>query len=281
MRCLLITESLFSTKAEISQGRLESLINFQTLTTSLTGLDIANASLLDEGTAAAEGMIMAFGHLREKRKTFFVDRSVLPQTVAVVKTRAAPFGIDVVVGNVNKLLSEEHGDKKQHKDLIGVLLQVGRLCLLPCTKRMHEKLTSLCSFRQYPDVRGEVADWEAVAARTHELGGLVSCATDFLALTMLKTPGEWGADIAFGNAARFGVPLGYGGPHAAFFACSDALKRRMPGRLIGLSKDKEGRPAYRLALQTREQHIRRDKATSNICTAQVSHRLSLFYQELD
>ncbi|GAA6064721.1 hypothetical protein JCM10212_005844 [Sporobolomyces blumeae] len=231
-------------QAEISQGRLESLINFQTLTTSLTGLDIANASLLDEGTAAAEGMIMAFGHLREKRKTFYVDRSVLPQTVAVVKTRAAPFGINVVVGNVKKLLSEEHGDKKEHKDLIGVLLQ-------------------------YPDVRGEVADWEAVAKRTHKLGGLVSCATDFLALTMLKAPGEWGADIAFGNAARFGVPLGYGGPHAAFFACSDALKRRMPGRLIGLSKDKEGRPAYRLALQTREQHIRRDKATSNICTAQA------------
>ncbi|GAA5874512.1 hypothetical protein JCM16303_002885 [Sporobolomyces ruberrimus] len=231
-------------QAEISQGRLESLVNFQTLTTSLTGLAIANASLLDEGTAAAEGMIMAFGHLREKRKTFFVDRSVLPQTVAVVKTRAAPFGINVVVGNVKKLLSEEHGDKDQQKDLIGVLLQ-------------------------YPDVRGEVADWKAVAARTHELGGLVSCGTDFLALTMLKPPGEWGADIAFGNAARFGVPLGYGGPHAAFFACSDALKRRMPGRLIGLSRDREGRPAYRLALQTREQHIRRDKATSNICTAQA------------
>ncbi|GAA5958358.1 hypothetical protein JCM21900_000886 [Sporobolomyces salmonicolor] len=231
-------------QAEIAQGRLESLINFQTLTTSLTGLDIANASLLDEGTAAAEGMIMAFGQLREKRKTFFVDRSVLPQTVAVVKTRAEPFGIDVVVGNVRKLLSEEMGDQEQHKDLIGVLLQ-------------------------YPDVRGEVADWESIASRTHELGGLVTCATDFLALTMLKPPGEWGADIAFGNAARFGVPMGYGGPHAAFFACKDSLKRRMPGRLIGLSKDKEGRPAYRLALQTREQHIRREKATSNICTAQA------------
>lgn len=217
-------------QAEISQGRLESLINFQSLTTSLTGLDIANASLLDEGTAAAEGMIMAFGQLREKRKTFFVDRSVLPQTVAVVQTRAEPFGIKVVVGNVRKLLSEE-GDKEQQKDLIGVLLQ-------------------------YPDIRGEVADWEAVATRTHDLGGLVTVATDFLALTALKPPGEWGADIAFGNAARFGVPMGYGGPHAAFFACKDALKRRMPGRLIGLSRDAEGRPAYRLALQTREQHIR-------------------------
>ncbi|GAA6042118.1 hypothetical protein JCM8097_003116 [Rhodosporidiobolus ruineniae] len=231
-------------QAEISQGRLESLINFQTLSSSLTGLDIANASLLDEGTAAAEAMIMSFGQLREKKKTFFIDRSVLPQTVEVVKTRAEPFGIKVVVGNVKKLLSDELGDKEQQKDLIGVLLQ-------------------------YPDVRGEVADWEAVAQRTHDLGGLVSVATDFLALTTLKPPGEWGADIAFGNSARFGVPMGYGGPHAAFFACKDALKRRMPGRLIGLSKDAEGRPAYRLALQTREQHIRREKATSNICTAQA------------
>ncbi|BGP32310.1 glycine decarboxylase subunit P [Rhodotorula toruloides] len=231
-------------QAEISQGRLESLINFQSLTTSLTGLDIANASLLDEGTAAAEGMIMAFGHAREKRKTIFVDRSVLPQTVGVVKTRAEPFGIKVVVGDVRSLLSEESGNKEQHKDLLGVLVQ-------------------------YPEMRGEVTDWEAMAKRTHDLGGLVLCATDFLALTMLKPPGEWGADIAFGNAARFGVPLGYGGPHAAFFACTDKLKRRMPGRLIGLSKDAEGRPAYRLALQTREQHIRREKATSNICTAQA------------
>ncbi|KAK4056761.1 glycine decarboxylase subunit P [Microbotryomycetes sp. JL221] len=230
-------------QAEIAQGRLESLINFQSLTTSLTGLDIANASLLDEGTAAAEGMVMAFGHLREKRKTLYVDRGVLPQTLEVVRTRAAPFGINVVVGNVKKLVSED-GDTDQHKDLIGVLLQ-------------------------YPDMRGDITDWKDVADRTHKLGGLVMCATDFLALTTIKPPGEWGADIAFGNSARFGVPMGYGGPHAAFFACTDALKRRMPGRLIGLSKDAEGRPAYRLALQTREQHIRRDKATSNICTAQA------------
>ncbi|BGP48274.1 glycine decarboxylase subunit P [Rhodotorula kratochvilovae] len=248
LRNMLENHSWFSQyspyQAEISQGRLESLINFQSLTTSLTGLDIANASLLDEGTAAAEGMIMAFGQLREKRKTIFVDRSVLPQTVAVLRTRAEPFGIKVVVGNVRKLLAEDTGDQKQHKDLIGVLVQ-------------------------YPNLRGDIADWEAVAQRTHDLGGFVLCATDFLALTALKPPGEWGADIAFGNSARFGVPLGYGGPHAAFFACKDVLKRRMPGRLIGLSKDAEGRPAYRLALQTREQHIRRDKATSNICTAQA------------
>lgn len=188
-------------------------------------------------------MILAFGQLREKRRTFFVDRGVLPQTLAVVQTRAEPFGIKVVVGNVKKLLSES-GDQAQQKDLIGVLLQ-------------------------YPDQRGEVTDWKAVADRTHELGGFVTCATDFLALTMLKPPGEWGCDIAFGNSARFGVPMAYGGPHAAFFACIDVLKRRMPGRLIGLSKDSEGRPAYRLALQTREQHIRREKATSNICTAQA------------
>lgn len=215
-------------QAEIAQGRLEGLINFQTLTTSLTGLDIANASLLDEGTAAAEAMVMAYGQLKSAKHTFIVDRGVLPQTLAVVQTRAAPFGIKVVVGNVRKLLSAETGNPEHHKDLIGVLLQ-------------------------YPGSRGEVEDWKAVADRTHALGGLVSCATDFLALTLLKPPGEWGADMAFGNSARFGVPMAYGGPHAAFFACTDALKRRMPGRLIGLSKDAEGRPAYRLALQTREQ----------------------------
>lgn len=188
-------------------------------------------------------MVMAYGQLRSAKHTFFVDRGVLPQTLAVVQTRAAPFGIKVVVGNVKKLLAEG-GDAAQQKDLIGVLLQ-------------------------YPDLRGEVTDWKAVADRTHELGGFVTCATDFLACTVLTPPGEWGADMAFGNSARFGVPMAYGGPHAAFFACTDALKRRMPGRLIGLSKDAEGRPAYRLALQTREQHIRREKATSNICTAQA------------
>lgn len=230
-------------QAEIAQGRLESLINFQSLTTSLTGLDIANASLLDEGTAAAEAMIMAFGQLKSNKHTFYVDRGVLPQTLAVVKTRAAPFGINVVVGNVAKLIAEG-GDAAQQKDLIGVLIQ-------------------------YPNVRGDVSDLQAIAERTHKLGGLVTCATDFLALTVLKPPGEWGADIAFGNSARFGVPAANGGPHAAFFACTDVLKRRMPGRLIGLSKDSEGNPAYRLALQTREQHIRRGSATSNICTAQA------------
>jgi glycine dehydrogenase len=224
-------------------GRMESLINFQTLTTSLTGLDIANASLLDEGTAAAEAMVMAYGQVKSQKHTYFVSSTVLPQTLAVVQTRAAPFGINVVVGDLEKLLGPE-GDAGLQKDLIGVLFQ-------------------------YPDLNGTVGDWKTLTDRTHELGGLVTCTTDLLALTVLTPPGEFGVDIVCGTVQGFSTPMGYGGPHAAFFACTDALKRRMPGRLIGLSKDAEGRPAYRLALQTREQHIRRDKATSNICTAQA------------
>jgi glycine dehydrogenase len=159
-----------------------------------------------------------------------------------VQTRAAPLGIKLIHGDVAKILAEQADELKS--SLMGVLVQ-------------------------YPGQDGRILDWEAVAKQTHELGGLVTCASDLLALCMLKPPGEWGADIAFGNSARFGVPLGYGGPHAAFFSCTDALKRRLPGRLIGLSKDADGHPAYRLALQTREQHIRRDKATSNVCTAQA------------
>lgn len=204
---------------------------------------MANASLLDEGTAAAEAMIMAYGQVKSKKHTFFVDVNIFPQTLAVVQTRAAPFGITVVVGDVKQMVGPG-GDAALQKDLIGVLLQ-------------------------YPDSNGDIGHWHKVAEQTHALGGLVTCATDFLALTVLTPPGEWGCDMAFGNAGRFGVPAGAGGPQAAFFACTDALKRRMPGRLIGLSKDAEGRPAYRLALQTREQHIRREKATSNICTAQA------------
>ena len=226
---------------EISQGRLESLINFQTMSSSLTGLDIANASLLDEGTAAAEAMVLSYGQLRSAKHTFLVDSGVFPQTLAVLQTRAAPFGIKIKVGDVREMLDR---DQDAQNDLVGCLVQ-------------------------YPDQYGSVDDLAALARRTHELGGLVSCATDLLALTVLKPPGEWGADIAFGNSARFGVPLGFGGPHAAFFACVDKLKRKLPGRLVGLSRDVDGKPAYRLALQTREQHIRRDKATSNICTAQA------------
>ncbi|KAF8665385.1 hypothetical protein AX16_000404 [Volvariella volvacea WC 439] len=225
---------------EIAQGRLESLINFQTMVMSLTAMDIANASLLDEATAAAEGMVMSFMSASQKKRTFLVDSGVLPQTLAVLRTRAKGFGIQLVTGDLTQLLQ----DKALHSDVCGVLVQ-------------------------YPDVDGNIKDFAAAADTVHSIGGLMVCATDLLALTMLKPPGEWGADIVLGNSARFGVPAGYGGPHGAFFAVTDKLKRKMPGRLIGLSKDAAGKPAYRLALQTREQHIRREKATSNICTSQA------------
>ncbi|EGO31043.1 hypothetical protein SERLADRAFT_444616 [Serpula lacrymans var. lacrymans S7.9] len=225
---------------EIAQGRLESLVNFQTMITSLTAMDIANASLLDEATAAAEGMVMAYVHSNQKKKTFLVDSGVLPQTVSVLKTRAKGFGIRLVISDVNAALTDE----ALRADLSGVLVQ-------------------------YPDVNGQIKDFSALADSVHAANALVVCATDLLALTMLKPPGEWGADIVLGNSARFGVPAGYGGPHGAFFAVTDKLKRKMPGRLIGRSRDTMGNPAYRLALQTREQHIRREKATSNICTSQA------------
>ncbi|KAF1959913.1 glycine dehydrogenase-like protein [Byssothecium circinans] len=232
---------------EISQGRLESLLNFQTMVSDLTGLDIANASVLDEPTAAAEAMTMSFGVLpasRQKRpnKTFLVSSKCHPQTLAVLYSRAEGFGIAIEIDDVLKNDSkrvEELGD-----DLVGVLAQ-------------------------YPDTEGGVHDYRGLAEKVHKAGALFSVATDLLALTRLTPPGEFGADVAFGNAQRFGVPLGYGGPHAAFFACTDKHKRKLPGRVIGLSKDRLGNPAARLALQTREQHIRREKATSNICTAQA------------
>ncbi|KAF8846037.1 glycine dehydrogenase [Paxillus ammoniavirescens] len=225
---------------EIAQGRLESLVNYQTMIMSLTAMDIANASLLDEATAAAEGMVMAYVHSGHKKKTFFVDSAVLPQTIAVLRTRAKGFGIRLVVGDASTALK----DDGLRADLSGVLLQ-------------------------YPDVNGQITDYKDLAKEVHGSGALVVCATDLLALTLLTPPGEWGADIVLGNSARFGVPTGYGGPHGAFFAVTDSLKRKMPGRLIGRSKDTMGNPAYRLALQTREQHIRREKATSNICTSQA------------
>lgn len=225
---------------EIAQGRLESLVNFQTMVMSLTGMDIANASLLDEATAAAEAMIMAHVQSGQKKSTFLVDSGVSPQTLSVLRIRAKGFGMKVVVGDIATLVADE-----SLRPLVnGVLVQ-------------------------YPDVNGACKDFEGLAKTVHGFGGLVACATDLLALTMLKPPGEWGADIALGNSARFGVPPGYGGPHAAFFAVTDKLKRKMPGRLIGRSRDSTGAPAYRLALQTREQHIRREKATSNICTSQA------------
>lgn len=225
---------------EIAQGRLESLVNYQTMIMSLTAMDIANASLLDEATAAAEGMVMAFMAASQKKRIFLVDSGVSPQTLAVLRTRAKGFGIHLVIGDVFSSLKDE----AISSDFCGVLVQ-------------------------YPDVNGDIKDFGSIAETVHGAGALLVCASDLLALTMLKPPGEWGADIVLGNSARFGVPAGYGGPHGAFFACTDKLKRKMPGRLIGRSKDAQGNPAYRLALQTREQHIRREKATSNICTSQA------------
>jgi len=219
---------------EISQGRLEALLNFQTMVADLTGLDIANASLLDEGTAAAEAMTLARRGARSGSDVFFVSGHCHPQTVEVVRTRAECLGIRIVVGDEAQGLPE----------CFGVLLQ-------------------------YPHSLGGVADYRALAEAAHAQGAVVACATDLLALALLASPGAWGADIAVGSAQRFGVPFGFGGPHAGFMACKDAYKRNMPGRLVGVSKDAQGRPALRLALQTREQHIRREKATSNICTAQV------------
>ncbi|KAF1836931.1 glycine dehydrogenase [Decorospora gaudefroyi] len=232
---------------EISQGRLESLLNFQTMVSDLTGLPIANASVLDEPTAAAEAMTMSMGMMplskqKSPNKTFLVSEKCHPQTLAVLHSRAEGFGITIEVADVLKddcKRVEELG-----QDLVGVLAQ-------------------------YPDTDGGVCDFRALAEKVHKTGALFSVATDLLALTLLTPPGEFGADIAFGNAQRFGVPLGFGGPHPAFFACDEKYKRKIPGRLIGLSKDRLGNPAARLALQTREQHIRREKATSNICTAQA------------
>ena len=226
-------------QAEISQGRLEALLNFQTVVTDLTGLEIANASMLDEGTAAAEAMMMCHrlkdGHA-DAHRVFFVSEACHPQTVDIVKTRAVPLGIAVVVG--------DHRTYAPAADCFGVLVQ-------------------------YPDTTGSIHDFENFFAAAHSAGAYTIVATDLLALTLLRAPGEFGADIAVGSAQRFGVPLGFGGPHAGFLATKDAFKRQMPGRLVGVSKDAQGDPAMRLALGTREQHIRRDKATSNICTAQV------------
>ena len=232
---------------EISQGRLESLLNFQTVVTDLTALSISNASVLDEPTAAAEAMTLSMNALsvaRQKRpnKTFLVSHLCHPQTIAVLQSRADGFGIKIVVRDI--LADDCKQVKETAEDLIGVLVQ-------------------------YPDTEGGVEDFQGLSDIVHSQGATMSVATDLLALTILKPPGEFGADIAFGNAQRFGVPFGYGGPHAAFFACGEKYKRKIPGRLIGVSKDRLGNKAMRLALQTREQHIRREKATSNICTAQA------------
>ncbi len=222
-------------QAEISQGRLEALLNFQTMTSDLTGLPVANASLLDEATAAAEAMHLC-QNARPGRRAFFVSQLCHPQTIEVVRTRALPLGVEVIVG--------DHRSFKFDESVFGALVQ-------------------------YPATDGAIFDYEPFAQQAHAAGALLAVAADLLALTLLRPPGEFGADVALGSSQRFGVPLGYGGPHAAFFATSEAWKRLLPGRLVGVSKDAAGNRAFRLALQTREQHIRREKATSNVCTAQA------------
>ena len=224
-------------QAEIAQGRLEALLNYQTAVIDLTGLEIANASLLDEGTAAAEAMAMTYGTVgKPGKEVYFVSELCHPQTIDVVQTRARARGITVVVG--------DHRTFSFAPEVFGALVQ-------------------------YPATDGAVHDYRELCEQAHAVGALVTVATDLLALTLLAPPGEWGADIAVGSAQRFGVPMGFGGPHAAFFATRDQYKRTMPGRIIGVSRDAHGKPALRMALQTREQHIRREKATSNVCTAQV------------
>ena len=224
-------------QAEISQGRLEALLNFQTMVSDLTGLPLANSSLLDEGTAAAEAMLMFFNATRDpNKKTFLVSSKSHPQTIDILKTRSEPLGIELKISDHNRFEFNE--------SVFGVLIQ-------------------------YPDTEGYIQDHSDLCDSAHENKSYVCVATDLLALTLLKSPGEMGADVAVGNAQRFGVPMGYGGPHAAFFSTTAEFKRKIPGRIIGVSQDAQGNPAFRMALQTREQHIRREKATSNICTAQV------------
>lgn len=228
-------------QAEIAQGRLEAILNFQTMVIDLTKMPIANASLLDEATAAAEAVFMFYSNRsREKAKInankFFVSNTCNPQTIDVIKTRSTPIGVDIVVGDANSVLFDD--------SFFGALIQ-------------------------YPDINGEVNDYKAFVANAKSKDIQVAVASDLLALALIAPPGEWGADCVVGNSQRFGVPLGYGGPHAAFFACKEDYKRLIPGRIIGVSVDSEGNQALRMALQTREQHIKRDKATSNICTAQA------------
>ena len=231
---------------EISQGRLEALLNFQTVVADLTGLQTSSASLLDEGTAVAEAMALMHRATRAKDgAVLLMDAQVMPQSIAVTETRANAVGFEVVVADLRGVteaatLKELAGDR----EVFGVVVQ-------------------------YPAANGEIVDWSGLAAAAHAAGALVTAAADLLALTLLKSPGEWGADIAVGTSQRFGVPMGFGGPHAGYMAVREGLERNLPGRLVGVSVDADGAPAFRLALQTREQHIRREKATSNICTAQV------------
>ena len=228
-------------QAEIAQGRLEALLNFQTMVIDLTAMEIANASLLDEGTAAAEAMIMLYNNRTRLQKRnnvnkFFVSELCYPQTIDILKTRSAPLGIDLII--------QSHEDVDLDESYFGIIIQ-------------------------YPEKHGQVLDYDQIAkcAKKKDIGVVV--AADLLSLSILKPPGEWGADVVVGTTQRFGVPMGYGGPHAAFFATLDKYKRSIPGRIIGVSEDEDKSRALRMALQTREQHIKREKATSNICTSQV------------
>ena len=221
---------------EISQGRLEALLNFQTMVADLTGLEVANASMLDEGTAAAEAMTLMHRAVRGPSNRLAVDGDVYRQTAAVLATRAEPLGIEIVTADLRQGLPDG--------EFFGVITQL-------------------------PGAGGEVVDWTELVTQAHERGALVAIGADLLALTLITPPGEIGADVAFGSTQRFGVPMGFGGPHAGYLAVHTNHARQLPGRLVGVSVDADGSPAYRLSLQTREQHIRRDKATSNICTAQV------------
>ena len=220
---------------EVAQGRLEMLMNFQQMIIDFTGMDIANASLLDEGTAAAEAMGLSYRVSKAETKKVFVSKNCHPQTIDVIKTRAEPLGLEIIVGDENKDFNED----------------------------------IVCGIIQYPGTLGDIKDPSEAISKIHKKNGKAVLVCDLLALSKLKTPSELGADIAVGSSQRFGIPMGYGGPHAAFFATKDEYKRSMPGRIVGVSVDRHGKKAYRLALQTREQHIRRDKATSNICTAQA------------
>jgi glycine dehydrogenase len=224
-------------QAEIAQGRLQALLNFQTMVMDLTGMEIANASLLDEGTAAAEAMFMQYSlRKNENAKIFFVSEEVSAQTIDILQTRAAPYGIQILIGN--------HETVNLDETMFGAIVQ-------------------------YPAAKGQIFDYSDFAGKAHEKGIKLTVVADIMALALLSPPGEWGADIVVGSSQRFGVPMGFGGPHAAFFATKDEYKRSLPGRIIGVTIDSAGNYALRMALQTREQHIRRDKATSNICTAQA------------
>ena len=228
-------------QAEIAQGRLEALLNFQTMVSELTGMELANASLLDEGTAAAEAMIMLLNNrTREQKKAnavqFFVSDEILPQTIDVLKTRAFPLGVELIFGNHNTFQFTEN--------VYGAIVQ-------------------------YPAKNGQVYNYENFVEKAKTVNAKIAVAADLLSLAILTPPGEWGADVVVGTTQRFGIPMGYGGPHAAYFATKDEYKRTIPGRIIGVTVDKNGNRALRMALQTREQHIKREKATSNICTAQV------------